>query len=57
MGAHILDRDNTGAGREQLRITETDSSRKVIYSFVYSNTLGTYGAGIGTDTPKGRAPV
>jgi len=46
-GAHILNRDNTGAGREKLSITATDGGGKVIYSAVFTNKLTTYTDGIG----------
>mgnify|MGYP005849345869 CR=1 FL=1 len=46
-GAHILDRDNTGAGQERLRIVAYDGAGTMIFEFVYQNFLGNFGGGIG----------
>ncbi|MBK8024875.1 MAG: hypothetical protein IPK19_26520 [Chloroflexi bacterium] len=46
-GSHVLDRDNTGTGQEQLRVDVTDGDGTLIASFTYSNALTTYNGGIG----------
>lgn len=47
-GSHILNRDNTGIGHEQLRIDITDGAGTLIYTLTYENFLTTFGAGIGS---------
>ena len=49
-GSHVLDRDNTGAGQEALRIDITDGLGTTIFTFTYQNVLGAYGGGIGNFT-------
>jgi hypothetical protein len=59
-GAHILDRDNTGLGLEQLNIHVTDGLGNTIVDFTYENALATYGGGIGNfgyDTPPEANPL
>ncbi len=56
-GACILDRDNTGAGQEALRIDVTDGTGTVIYTLSFQNSLGTYTAGLINTTPYNVAPV
>lgn len=46
-GSHVLDRDNTGAGGEALRVDITDGAGTLIYTLTFSNTLGTFSGGIG----------
>jgi hypothetical protein len=46
-GSHVLDRDNTGAGQERLRVDIFDGAGTLIFTITYQNLLGTYGAGIG----------
>ena len=46
-GSHVLDRDNTGSGQEQLRVDVTDGAGTLIFTLTYSNALGSYGGGIG----------
>ena len=48
LGAHILDRDNTGSGQERIRILATDGAGNVILDYTYQNTLASYGGGIGS---------
>jgi hypothetical protein len=45
-GAHILDRDNTGAGNELVSIVLTDGYGTVLYQLTFQNTLGSYAAGL-----------
>ena len=49
-GAHILNRDNTGAGRERVRIDITDGNGVLIYTVTYDSILATYFGGIGSGT-------
>ncbi|MFQ3567901.1 MAG: hypothetical protein SNJ59_12995 [Aggregatilineales bacterium] len=49
-GSHVLDRNNTGAGEERLRIDITDGAGTLIYTLTYQNFLGTYSGGIGNFT-------
>jgi hypothetical protein len=56
-GAAILDRDNTGAGREALRIDVTDGLGTSLYTLTFDNTLGTYVAGLINTTPYTVAPA
>jgi len=46
-GSHVLDRDNTGAGQEALRVDITDGAGTLIYTLSFSNVLGTFAGGIG----------
>lgn len=46
-GSIILDRDNTGAGQEALRVDITDGAGTLILTETFSNVLDTYSAGIG----------
>lgn len=46
-GSHVLDRDNTGAGQEALRVDVTDGNGTLIYTLSFSNVLGTFSGGIG----------
>jgi hypothetical protein len=55
-GAHILDRDTTGTGQEQIRIDVTDGAGTLIYTFSYSNFLGNYAGGMIGTTPYNTAP-
>ncbi len=48
-GSHVLNRDNTGAGQEQLRIDITDGAGTLLYTLTYDNVLATFAAGIGAD--------
>lgn len=49
-GSHVLDRDNTGAGQEALRVDITDGLGTTIFTVTYQNVLGTFGGGIGDFT-------
>ncbi len=55
-GSHVLDRDNTGAGQEQLRIDVTDGLGNLLYTITFQNTLGTYAAGMIATTNYATAP-
>ncbi len=55
-GAHILNRDTTGTGQEQIILRATDGAGRQIYSVSYSNLLGTYAGGIIGTTAWSRAP-
>ncbi|MFN8560512.1 MAG: hypothetical protein U0703_02510 [Anaerolineae bacterium] len=55
-GSDVLDRDNTGAGEESLRIDVTDGAGTLIYTLSFANTLGTYSAGLINTTPYTTAP-
>lgn len=46
-GSIILDRDNTGAGQEALRVDITDGAGTLILTESFSNFLGIYPDGIG----------
>jgi hypothetical protein len=46
-GPHTLNRDNTGAGQEALRVDITDGAGTLIYTLSFSNVLGTFAGGIG----------
>lgn len=46
-GSHVLDRDNTGLGQEQLRVDITDGFGTTIYTLTYQNVLGSFAGGIG----------
>ncbi len=59
-GSHTLDRDNTGAGQEALRIDITDGYGTLIYTLSFSNVLGTFAGGIGDffyTTPPAANPI
>lgn len=56
-GASILDRDNTGAGVESLRIDVTDGNGTLLFTLPFSNALGTYAAGLINTTPYTTAPA
>jgi len=55
-GSHVLDRDNTGAGQEALRVDITDGFGTLIFTLSFSNTLSTFSGGIGdffyTEPPR-----
>ncbi len=46
-GSHVLDRDNTGAGQEALRVDITDGFGTTIYTLTFQNVLGSFAGGIG----------
>lgn len=59
-GSHVLDRDNTGVGAEELRVDVTDGYGTLIYTLTFSNVLGTFGGGIGDfvyTTPPAANPI
>lgn len=59
-GPHTLDRDNTGAGQEALRVDITDGYGTLIYTLSFSNLLGTFAGGIGNffyTTPPAANPI
>jgi len=45
-GAAILDRDNTGAGREGVRLDVTDGAGTLLFTLTFQNILGTYSGGL-----------
>jgi hypothetical protein len=55
-GASILDRDNTGAGQEALRIDVVDGAGTLLYTLSFQNALGTYAAGLINTTAYTTAP-
>lgn len=59
-GSHDLDRDNTGSGSEALRVDIFDGAGTLLYTLSYSNTLGSFGGGIGNffyTTPPAYNPI
>lgn len=59
-GSHVLDRDNTGANQEQLRIDITDGAGTLIFTLTFQNLLSTYPGGIGNfvyTTPPQYNPI
>ena len=56
-GPSTLDRDNTGAGQEAVRLVVTDGIGTVLYSLSFSNSLGTYTAGLINTTLYTTAPA
>jgi hypothetical protein len=59
-GPHTLDRDNTGAGLEALRVDITDGFGTLIYTLNFANVLGTFAGGIGDffyTTPPAANPL
>jgi len=45
-GAAVLDRDNTGTGEEAVRIDVTDGTGANIFTFSFTNALGSYSGGL-----------
>ena len=55
-GASILDRDNTGAGQESLRIDVKDGAGTLLYTLTFQNALGSYTGGLINTTAYVTAP-
>lgn len=55
-GSHVLDRDNTGTGREAIRLDVTDGAGRQLFTLTYSNVLGEYPGGIIGTTPYTETP-
>jgi hypothetical protein len=53
----VLDRDNTGTGNESMRITVTDGANTILYQLDFTNTLGSYAAGLLNTTAYTTAPA
>ncbi|MEO8394317.1 MAG: hypothetical protein ABI700_15100 [Chloroflexota bacterium] len=55
-GSDVLDRDNTGTGKESIRIDVLDGAGTVLYTLSFTNALGSYSGGLINPTPYTTAP-